>query len=85
MKKAISWFLCATAVLRVRNYKKSVSMLVHTSSIQKEHFVIYNQIQSWLANTQEVLKYCKSIYENEAHAVTKADLKEANPDYGLLE
>ena len=60
-------------------------MLVHTSSIQKEHFVIYNQIQSWLANTQEVLKYCKSIYENEAHAVTKADLKEANPDYGLLE
>ena len=85
MKKAISWFLCATAVLRVRNYKKSVSMLVHTSSIQKEHFVIYNQIQSWLANTQEVLKYCKSIYENEAHAVTKVDLKEANPDYGLLE
>ena len=85
MKKAISWFLCATAVLRVRNYKKSVSMLVHTSSIQKEHFVIYNQIQSWLTNTQEVLRYCKSIYENEAHAVTKADLKEANPDYGLLE
>lgn len=61
MKKAISWFLCATAVLRVRYYKKSVSMLVHTSSIQKEHFVIYNQIQSWLANTQEVLKYCKSM------------------------
>ena len=84
MKKAIGWFLCATAVLRTRNYKKSISMLVHTSSIQKEHFVLYNQIQSWLANKQEVLNYCKSVYENEAHAVTKTDLKEANPEYGLL-
>lgn len=84
MKKAISWFLCATSVLRVRGHKKSVSMLVHTSSIQKEHFVIYNEIQNWLADRPKVIEFCRDVYAVEAHAVTKADLQEANPDYGLL-
>lgn len=85
MKNAISWFLCATAVLRVRHYKKSVSMLIHTSAIQKEHFVIYGEIQSWLSDKQDVLNCCRAIYEKESYAVTKADLKDANPEYGLLE
>ena len=84
MKQAISWFLCATSVLRVRGHKKSISMLVHTSSIQKEHFVIYDEIQNWLADKSKVIDYCREVYTKEAHAITKADLQEANPDYGLL-
>lgn len=84
MKQAISWFLCATSVLRVRGHKKSISMLVHTSSIQKEHFVIYDEIQNWLADKSKVIDYCREVYTKEAHTITKADLQEANPDYGLL-
>ena len=84
MKNAIGWFLCATAVLRIRGHKKSVSMLVHTSSIQKEHFVIYHEIQKWLANKAQVIECCRNVYFNEAYAITKTDLQEANPDYGLL-
>ena len=84
MKNAISWFLCATAVLRLRGHKKSISMLVHTSSIQKEHFVIYDEVQKWISAKEEVIECCRTIYADEANAITKADLQEANPDYGLL-
>lgn len=83
-KKAICWFLCSTAVMRFRGYKKSVSMLVHTSAIQKEHFIIYNEISNWLKDKHEVIEVCRSVYAEEANAITKTDLIEANPDYSLL-
>ena len=85
MKESISWFLCVVATLRLRQHRKSISMLVHTSSIQKEHFVVYNEIQKWLNNVEDVLSHCKAVYEKEAHAITKADLIEANPKYGLID
>ena len=84
MKNAISWFLCATSVLRVRCHKKSISMLVHTSAIQKEHFIVYDEIQKWLIQKDQVIECCRTVYADEAYAITKADLQEANPDYGLL-
>lgn len=31
------------------------------------------------------LSHCKAVYEKEAHAITKADLIEANPKYGLID
>lgn len=84
MKNSIAWFICASAVLRIRGYKKSISMLVHTSAIQKEHFVIYDLIKQWIGNTNEVLAQCEMIYQIEKDKVTIDDLKQANPDYGLL-
>lgn len=85
LKDAISWFLCATAVLRKRGHKKSISMLVHTSSIQKEHFALYDEIQKWLVNKSDVLHCCSEIYKSEASAVTKEDLQTANPEYGWID
>lgn len=85
MKCAIGWFLCATAVLRSRHHKKSISMLIHTSSIQKVHFAVYHNIQNWLKDKEQVIRYCKSVYMQEADAVTKEDLAEANPRYGRLD
>ena len=32
MKKAVAWFLCAAAVLRRREHKKPISMLIHTTA-----------------------------------------------------
>ena len=85
MKRAIAWFLCSSAVLRQRGHKKSISMLIHTASIQKYHFVIYERIKTWLGLQNEVIEYCKNVYENEKDRVTIADLREANPNYTLLE
>lgn len=83
-KKAIAWFLCAAAIQRKRGAKKPISMLIHTAAIQNSHFVVYERVQSWLAKTNEVLAFCKAIYDIEVHSVTKEDLHVANPDYGFL-
>ena len=84
-KESIAWFLCAASVIRYSGAKKPVSMLVHTASMQKYHFVVYERIQSWLKKTDEVLKFCKEIYNKEIGSVTKEDLSEANPEYGFID
>ena len=60
-KKSIAWFLCAASILRKSGTKKTISMLIHTSSTQKHHFVVYKRIQEWLDKTSEVLTVCRDI------------------------
>lgn len=81
LKDSIAWFLCASAVLRKAGYKKSISMLVHTTQIQKEHMVLYSSIGKWLSKCSEVISQCEAIYATELPCVSRADLLEANPDY----
>lgn len=85
LKSAIAWFLCASAILRVRGHKKSISMLVHTAAIQRYHFVIYDRIRNWLSNTSNVLEFCQEVYKEERDKVSIEDLKEANPQYTLID
>lgn len=87
MKDAIAWFLCVSAVLRIRPKakKKSISMLLHTTAIQNQHFNVYDAVQRWLKNKDEVLKRCEKVYSCEKGTVTKEELKAANPDYGFMD
>lgn len=87
MKDAIAWFLCVSAVLRIRPNakKKSISMLLHTTAIQNQHFNVYDAVQIWLKNKDEVLERCEKIYACEKGTVTKEELKVANPDYGFMD
>ena len=87
MKDAIAWFLCTSAIQRLNHKmkKKSISMLIHTTSIQKQHFNVYDAVKLWLANSSEVINVCKCVYSREKDSVTKADLQAANPDYGYLD
>ena len=85
MKQAIAWFLCASAVLRYRGHTKSISMLIHTASIQKYHFVIYERIRTWFHEQKEVLEHCQKVYQEEKYNFSIEDLKEANPQYPLID
>lgn len=87
MKDSIAWFLCVSAVLRVRPHarKRSISMLLHTTAIQNQHFNVYDAVQLWLKNKDEVLERCERIYESEKGTVTKEELKASNPDYGFMD
>lgn len=87
MQDAISWFLCVSAIIRSKPHakKKSISMLVHTTSIQKQHFNVYGAIELWLTNTADVVSNCQRVYEAEKSTVTKEDLRAANPDYGFID
>lgn len=82
LKDAICWFLCAVAVLREKEYKNNISMLIHTSRKQEEHFPLHDDIRNWLIkDPNEILERCKVVYTKEAEAVTAEDLRRANTCY----
>lgn len=87
MKQALAWFLCVSAIMRLRPHskKKSISMLIHTTSIQKQHFKIYDAILLWLSQSSEVMAQCEKTYEVECPTVTIDDLRAANPKYGFID
>ena len=84
-KKSLAWFLCASAVQRTFGYKKPLSMLIHTASIQNHHFALYERVQYWLKHDKNILELCKQVYEEEIYSVTLDDLILANPEYGFAD
>lgn len=86
-KNAVGWFLCVSAYLRQvpHSKKKSISMLIHTTSIQNQHFNVYDALKLWLCNKEDVVNHCKTVYEEEIDTVTLDDLKAANPDYRFID
>ena len=88
MKKAISWFLCAAAVLRNRNYKKPISMLIHTTGLQNGHLSEYEMVRDWLQHERSsgtILSLCEKVYSSEITQFTIEDLKNGYPDYGRID
>ena len=88
MQKSIAWFLCAAAVLRTRNHKQPISMLIHTTSLQDGHLFEYEMLRRWLSSKssfKEIIKLCRQVYKNEVAEFTFEDLKNGYPDYGKLD
>lgn len=82
-QKSLAWFLCASAVQRIRGYKKPLSMLIHTAAVQNYHFAVYERVQYWLNHDENILALCRQVYEEEIYSVTLDDLLLANPEYGF--
>ena len=88
MCNSVAWFLCAAAILRVRGYKKPISMLIHTTALQNGQLAEYEVLRSWLIrerSTGLIKKLCKEIYAKEKEEFTISDLIKAYPDYGLID
>lgn len=87
LKDALTWFLCAAAVLRVRGYKKPISMLMHTSSRTADHYTDYELIKDYLEREprEALLDQCKRIYEYETSRFGYQHLEEDFSSYGLLD
>lgn len=86
-KKSVCWFLCSAAVLRLRGHKKPISMLVHTTALQRSHFEEYEILKNWLLRertTGEIISLCESVYNTEREAFTLEDLKNSYPGYGRI-
>ena len=82
-QKSLAWFLCASAVQRIRGYKKPLSMLIHTAAVQNYHFAVYERVQYWLNHDENIMALCRQVYEEEIYSVTLDDLLLANPEYGF--
>ena len=86
-RESVAWFLCAAAVLRERGYKKPISMLIHTTSLQAGHFEEYELLRQWLASPlhkAEIINLCKQIYETEKNEFKLDALTEGFSEYAKL-
>ena len=78
---AISWFVCSVAIMRMRGYKKPLSMLIHASLKQDDHKEQYETVKLWLTEKQKVIKKCREVYEREAGLITAEDVEAVKPGY----
>lgn len=85
MKDAIAWFLCAVATMRSWNYKKPISMLVHTSQKQSCHDVVAKAISNWINNNdkENIVSRCREVYSREISRISKEKWLEQFPEYGV--
>lgn len=83
LKNAICWFLCGTASMRLWNYKKPISMLVHSSQKQDHHQYIADSIQMWLKsnNVEDICKRCEEVWNYETNEFTFENFREQYSDY----
>ena len=84
LENALCWFLCGAACMRIWNYKKPISMLIHTSQKQVHHDHIHHAIQQWLnnININDLLEKCRRLWKEETSRFTFEDFKEQYPNYG---
>jgi len=82
---SICWFICGVACMRYWNYKKPISMLVHTSQKTDHHSNVANAIEKWIGDltTDEFISECSRIWEIETKEFTIDDFFNQYPDYGI--
>lgn len=85
LERAICWFICCVAAMRIQGYKKPISMLVHTSQIVLHHERISDLVEDWVNNTDRIslVEKCRSVWMSETRDYPRAEFFEQYPDYGL--
>lgn len=70
MVQSIHWFILTVAAMRANDYRKPISMLVHTSFKISNHKYIAEKIAQYLKyfkfNYEEIVPQLKDLYENES-------------------
>lgn len=85
---ATAWFLCAVSAMRLRGYKKPISMLVHTSQQQTHHQHVADAIERLFSSTasrEDMIDRCRLVWERETSDFTVDDFKEQFSTYPGLE
>ena len=83
LKDAVSWFLCATAAIRHHgDFRKPVSMLVHTSSRQIHHENVATAIKTWLRDKEvDHISACRRVWSDRTADLSLKQLRGKMPDY----
>ena len=87
LKKSICWFICSVAAMRYWGYKKSISMLIHTSQKQDHHDVVAKAVASWInkERNSSIPDMCRKLYQKEITALPKETWLSRFPGYGVPE
>ena len=83
LKDAVAWFICCVATQRLWNYKKPVSMLVHTSQKTDHHKRIADVIKDWLieGDPEKIISRCKNVWLKETENFSFETFRKQYPDY----
>ncbi|MFR0499668.1 Z1 domain-containing protein [Limosilactobacillus reuteri] len=89
MRKAIDWFLIATAAMRSQNYKKPISMMIHTDFHKQAHSLVEKSVQHYLKELQQkyqenpkyVIKKLHEEYKMGRNELSKETFKKVMTDY----
>ena len=83
LKDAVCWFLCSAAVMRKKEYKKPVSMLIHTSQVTKDHKLVAESVGKYLqSDITVILADCREVYNRKTSQFPKEFFLERCKHYG---
>ncbi|MEG1045958.1 Z1 domain-containing protein [Carnobacterium sp.] len=85
LKRAFDWFFVSSCALRVLNFRKPLSMLIHTSHLKDHHANINRAIQNYLtfihSNQVFYLEKLEKLYIQEQAELTRQSFIDGMPDY----
>lgn len=83
LKDALCWFVCSTAVMRLRKKRKPVSMLIHSSYKTNHHDNMAQSVSKWMKKIteEEFMERCKSVWQSETEEFSFHKFQEQYPDY----
>lgn len=83
LQNAICWFMCGVACMRIWNYKKPISMLIHTSQKTDHHRNIAEAVKSWISNNEPeiLIQKCEEVWSSETQNFTFEKFREQYPQY----
>lgn len=89
MRKAIDWFLIATAAMRSQDYKKPISMMIHTDFHKQAHSLVEKSVQHYLKELQQkyqedpnyVIEKLREEYEMGCDELSKKTFENVMTDY----
>lgn len=89
MRKSIDWFLIATAAMRSQDYKKPISMMIHTDFHKQAHSLVEKSVQRYLKELQQkyqedpkhVIKKLHEEYKMGRDELSKETFKKVMTDY----
>lgn len=84
LQNSICWFLCGVACMRIWNYKKPISMLIHTSQKTNHHANIAEAVKDWISGRElkDIIDTCEKVWEQETRRFSFKKFKEQYSDYG---
>lgn len=83
LKDSICWFLCGVACMRIWEYKKPISMLIHTSQKTDHHINVADAVKDWIVckDSDELINKCEAVWNVETEKFNFEKFIEQYPQY----
>ena len=87
LRRAVCWFIDCVACQRLWNYRKPVSMLIHTSQRTRHHENLEMRLSDWLdeTGTDMLTGMCRETWDQETAEFSQEKFREQYPGYSGMD